>query len=298
MRVKLIRAASMRLALAEVHRLMGPDALILDRRKIGDDVELSVAADPDQPLDHREQWREALEFHNVPKLLADRWSAEVPESAMSGSFRFGQVDFNRPLLLVGPPGAGKTMTTVKLATRLVLDGIKPTVINADQNRAGASAQLSALCRILRAEFVDAGAPGRSRSRGGQPRRCRSSPRPTLIDLPGMDPFDDHEMATVRSIIDSVSGVAALVLPAGLDVNDSVEIATRFHAAGATMLIPTRLDLTRRLGGLLAAAAATPLTFSHAGTSGRVTDGLEPVTPAFLASRLFNHDQPERRVHAA
>ncbi|MDD2876812.1 MAG: GTP-binding protein [Acidiphilium sp.] len=294
MRVKLIRAASMRLALAEAHRLMGPEALILESRKVGGDVEISVAADPEETLDHREQWRDALAFHNVPTQLAARWTNKTPEAAVSDSFRFGRVDFTRPLLLVGPPGAGKTMATVKLATRLVLDGIRPTVINADQNRAGASAQLSALCRILRADFIDTAAKVTTRRR-----RVRRGP--TLIDLPGMDPFDDKEMATLRTMIESVSGVAALVLPAGLDAHDSAEIAQRFHAAGASMLIPTRLDMTRRLGGMIAAADAAPLVFSHAGTSGRVTDGLEPITPQFLTRRLLDHNQKNQKemtAHAA
>lgn len=293
MKIKLIRAASMRLALAEAQRLMGPDALILGRRKIGNDVEISVAADPEQPLDHREQWREALQFHKVPKRLVDHWLDTAPEAAMAQSFRFGRINFDRPLLLVGPPGAGKTMTTVKLAARLVREGVKPTVINADQSRAGASAQLSALCKVLRTPFIDTGGAKKTSAR-----RPKSPSGPTLIDLPGMDPFDDRELALVRTILGEISGAAALVLPAGLDVHDSAEIALRFQAVGVTMLIPTRLDLTRRLGGMFAAADVAKLTFCQAGTSGRVSDALEPVTPDFLTKRLFHHGQQEMAVHAA
>ncbi|SIR19143.1 GTP-binding protein [Acidiphilium angustum] len=291
MRVKLIRAGSMRLALAEAHRLMGPEALILQSRSVDNDVEISVATDSEETLDHREQWGDALAFHQVPTQLAERWRNQAPDTAVASTFRFGGVGYERPLLLVGPPGAGKTMTTVKLATRLVLDGIRPTVINADQNRAGAAAQLAALCRILKAEFIDTEA-------SDQARRRRSKSGPTLIDLPGMDPFNDTDMATLSQMIEQVSGVAALVLPAGLDVQDSADMAARFHAAGATMLIPTRLDLTRRLGGVLAAAEAAPLILSHAGTSGSVTDGLEPMTPAFLTRRLLNQNSKEAIAHAA
>jgi len=293
MNIKLIRAATMRAALAEAHRLMGPEALILESRKIATGIEISVAIDPEETLDHREQWHEALAYHQVPAALAGRWRRVSPDRAVADTFQFGTVDFTRPLLLVGPPGAGKTMTTVKFATRLVLDGIRPTVINADQNRAGAAAQLSALCRILRADFIDTASPTPA---GRRARRRPTSA--TLIDLPGMDPFDDQDMTGLRDMIDQVQGVAALVLPAGLDAQDSAEMAERFHAAGATLLIPTRLDLTRRLGGMVAAAAAAPLAFSHAGTSGRVTEALEPVTPQFLARRLLDHTRPTGLAHAA
>lgn len=291
MRVKLIRAATMRLALTEAHRLMGPEALILQSRKIGNQVEISVATDAEETLDHREQWSEALAFHQVPERLVEQWRGRTPDAAMAETFRFGGIGYERPLLLVGPPGAGKTMTAVKLATRLVLDGIKPTVINADQNRAGAGQQLAALCRVLKADFIDTGGAARER------RRTPKSAA-TLIDLPGMDPFNDGEMATMSRMIEQVSGIAALVLPAGLDVQDSADIASRFHAAGATLLIPTRLDLTRRLGGVIAAAEVAPYTFSLAGTSGSMAQALEPVTPSFLTKRLLGHDRQEATTNAA
>lgn len=292
MKVKVIRAASMREAFAEAHRVLGPEALILDSRRKGREFEITVALDAEQPRDLSNPWREALSFHGIPTEIAKRWEVQAPDTAITGTLAFGKLDFDRPLLLAGPPGAGKTMTTVKLATRLVLAGFRPTVINADQNRAGASAQLSTLCKILRAEFID------SASARGRGRRQRMRPRPTLIDLPGMDPFDKADMDMLRSMLEEVSGVAALVLPAGLDASDSAEIAGRFHEAGATSLIPTRLDLSRRLGGLVAAAGATQLALTEAGTSGRIADALEPVTPAFLADRLLSQMNGERAAHAA
>ncbi len=51
-------------------------------------------------------------------------------------------------MLVGPPGAGKTLTCAKLAARHVLRGAAPGVITADGQRAGASAQLAAFTGVL------------------------------------------------------------------------------------------------------------------------------------------------------
>ena len=42
--------------------------------------------------------------------------------ALQARLRFGSLDLDRaspPLLLAGPPGAGKTLTAARLATRLV-----------------------------------------------------------------------------------------------------------------------------------------------------------------------------------
>ena len=120
----------------------------------------------------------------------------------------------------------------------------------------------------------------------------------LIDLPGMDAFSDDDMALLHDMIDAVSGTAVLVMPAGLDPAESAEIAERFHDAGATALIPSRLDLSRRLGGMVAAADAAPFILVEAGISGRIVNGLEPLTPGFLAGRLLGQHRKDIPAHAA
>ncbi len=55
-------------------------------------------------------------------------------------------------------------------------------------------------------------------------------------------------------------------------------------AGAGLLVATRLDLARRLGGVLAAADAG-LAIAEAGIGPGAADGLVPLTPELLARRL-------------
>ena len=83
-----------------------------------------------------------------------------------------------------------------------------------------------------------------------------------------------------------SAAPVLVLPGGLDPSEAADLATAYAAAGATHMVATRLDQTRRLGGILAAAAAGGLTLTEAGIGPGATDGLVPLTPAFLAERLL------------
>jgi flagellar biosynthesis protein FlhF len=52
-----------------------------------------------------------------------------------------------------------------------------------------------------------------------------------------------------------------------------------------LLVPTRLDLARRLGGIVAAAASGRMTLTEAGTGPGASDGLTRLTPEFLAIRL-------------
>jgi len=75
------------------------------------------------------------------------------------------------------------------------------------------------------------------------------------------------------------------MPAGQDPAEAADQALAFAPLGARHLLPTRLDLARRLGSLVAAAAAADLMLTEAGIGAGATDGLAAITPAFLAERL-------------
>ncbi len=306
MRLKLFRAPSVTTAMTLVRTELGPDALILATRRIGDEFEITAALEPRSELATEPgadvawgtpfAWAadpaqaEALRWHGVPAALVAGLAAGSLTERLSGALRFGAIDFSpgaAPLLLVGPPGSGKTLTTARLATRLVLGGQVPLVISADGERAGAAEQLAAFTRLLGIPLIvasDAATLGRALTR-------RQDGAPVLIDTAGIDPFDPAGHAGLGKLAATAGGRAALVLPAGLDAGESADIATVFAAAGATMLIATRLDVARRLGGVLA-AAAVGLTLTEAGTGPGAADGLQPMTPALLDDRLAT---PNRRA---
>ena len=97
---------------------------------------------------------------------------------------------------------------------------------------------------------------------------------------------------------TANATTALVLPAGMDPAESADSASAFAAGGATLLIGTRLDLARRLGGLLAAADAGKLTLTEAGIGPGAADGLEALTPALLAERLSRNGAPRPKALSA
>jgi flagellar biosynthesis protein FlhF len=204
----------------------------------------------------------------VERLAALLRFADMPEGTQ------------RPLLLTGPPGAGKTVSCAKLATRAVMAGQAPLVITTDGNRAGAVEQLAAYTRLLGLTLAVAPGPGTL----GKALAHRQPGQPVLIDTAGCDPFDPDQATEVHSLARMVAAEMVLVLPAGLDVADSAEIAQAFAALGARHLLPTRLDLARRLGGVLA-AASSGLALTQAGIGPGAADGLADITPAWLAACL-------------
>jgi flagellar biosynthesis protein FlhF len=85
----------------------------------------------------------------------------------------------------------------------------------------------------------------------------------------------------------------LVLPAGLDAQDAIEIAGNFAAIGARRLIVTRLDAVRRLGSVLA-AADVGLAFAGAGLGREIGAGTPALSAAGLARVLLHRAPPRDR----
>ncbi len=284
MRLKLFRAARMAEAMAQVRAELGPDALILATRRVADGVEVTAALEPEAPIAVPDPARaRLLAHHDIPAALRPKLGGELPQ-ALAAALSFAPIPLgaeDRPLLLVGPPGAGKTLTVARLATRLVMAGRKPLVVTADGERAGAVEQLAAFTRLLGIELVVANHPvtlGRALAR----RRPEAS---VLVDSPGLDPLDPDQQAALSALAATAGATVALVLPGGLHVAEAAELAGGFAAAGASILIATRLDQARRLGGILAAADAAKLALTEAGIGPGAADGLTPLTPALLAEYL-------------
>jgi flagellar biosynthesis protein FlhF len=195
------------------------------------------------------------------------------------------------LLLAGPPGAGKTLTTARLATRLVMGGATPMVVTADGRRAGATEQLAAFTRLLGLKLVVASHPVTLARAIGS----RRDGAQVLVDLPGSDPFHSQEREELMSLAVAADAHIVAVLPAGLDPAEAADLADAYRLAGAMLMVATRLDLARRIGGVLAAAHAG-LAITEGGIGPGAADGLVPLTPELLARRLQTVPPDHRLEH--
>jgi len=299
MRLRIFRAADMRAAMAQLRAELGNEAVILDTRRVAEGIEVTAASagegeaapplGPDEPLlilparGERTVPPELL-WHRPPEALAAALagSAEGLAARLAARFAFAVLPdgVDRPLMLVGPPGAGKTLSCAKLATRALLAGRPPLVITTDDARAGATEQLAAFTRLLHLPLVVATRPAALAK--ALSRRARG--QPVLIDGPGVDPrLPTPALATLLGVAEPEPVV---VLPAGLDAEEAAALASGFVGLGASLLLPSRLDLPARLGGVLAAAGAG-LALTSAGVGRSPADGLMPIDPALLAARLLS-----------
>jgi flagellar biosynthesis protein FlhF len=285
MRLKLFRAAGMAEAMAQVRADLGPDALILNTRNVPGGIEITAALEPEEEPVRTEPGRlAALTWHGVPRDLHPALAHGNLEAAIAGTMQFGELllaAHEPPVMLTGPPGAGKTLTTVRLATRLVMNGTAPMVITTDGKRAGATEQLAAFTRLLGVPLLVASHPVSLARALLQ----RTAGAPVLIDTAGADPRETDQAEEMRGLLGIAGAHSVLVLPAGLDPAEAAELAVAHAECGATSLIVTRLDLARRMGGVIAAATASRLPLVEAGIGDGAADGLVPFTPSLLAARL-------------
>jgi flagellar biosynthesis protein FlhF len=297
MRLKIYRGPTLADVMAQARNELGAEALILSTRRTAAGMELTAALEqpeeelppaPPPPQPPRED--NLLAWHGIPDPIARRLAAGPLERTLPTVLRFGQLPLGTdepPLLLTGPPGAGKTLTIARLATRLVLNGTQPLVITADGRRAGAPEELAAYTRLLGLSLIVADQP----STLMRALRHRPPGTPVLIDTGGVNPFEGEPMDVIQALTTAAAATAVLVLPAGLDALEAADQAAAFADTGVRHFIPTRLDIARRLGSVIAAAAAGAFTLTEAGTGPGANDGLTALTPATLAARLAQHATP-------
>ncbi|GAB4187047.1 MAG: AAA family ATPase [Thalassobaculales bacterium] len=323
MRLKSFTAASMAEAMRQIREVLGEDAIIVSSQPAegGKGVRVTAALDqmeeeagwgdaaarqPD-PEDVLDIIAERLERHGVPGALADRLlrisatlRATDPILSLAGAldeqFRFAPLpegEARRPFMLVGPPGAGKSVTTAKLATRAVLAKRPAMVATTDTLKAGGVEQLETLMRVLKLPLTrieragDLGAFVKTRRPGGL----------TLIDSAGVNPFSDADMGDLREMLRAADAEPVLVLPAGGDPQEAAEIAEAFRPLGVNRLVCTRLDMARRLGFVLTAAEAGSLKLANVSAAPGVAEGFAALNPVSLA-RLLLPDQIEARASTA
>lgn len=324
MRLRTFHAPTMADAMSQIRQELGPDAVIVSNQsgrrgvRITAAVEQPLAHEPDEPRPAKRKprakeranggvektgWQPetatVVRYHRIPEALQFRLEKSLKSfdgsaleeafaDALETLYRFAPLPdgVSRPLMLVGPPGAGKTVTIAKLATRAVVEGRKVAVITTDTVRAGGVEQLEAFTRILDVPLTPVESPA-GLTRAISRILSKSPDAAILIDTPGLNPFNRAEIADLRRFIDDIDTAVALVLPAGGDADEAVEIAVACSAVGARQIVGTRIDAARRFGGLLAAADAGALAFSDISVSPYVSDGLIRLDSPALAKLLMH-----------
>ncbi len=306
---------------------MGDDAIIVSTRKgtdqdaciitaaIEHEPEDEALAEPEpdvEPLDPETRLsflRQVLTAHGLPPHLleplvrgADTLDNVDPAIALAAAIddriTFMPVNFTQlrsPLMLAGCPGAGKTITAAKLAAHAKLDGYSVCIATTDTRRAGGVEQLQAYTRILEMDLISAN----NAAELGQYTAQMHDADVAIIDTSGVNPFDESDMQALHALANTVNAEILLVLTAGADAMESADTARSFADIGARRMVISRLDMTRRLGGILAAAVAGRMAIANVSVNPGVADGLSQINPVSLAHLIVPEynpaDQPNTKV---
>lgn len=203
----------------------------------------------------------------------------------------------RAIMLVGPPGSGKTVSAAKLAVQSARGGISVRLATIDTIKTGGADQLQLLTKALKLDLRVADNPETlAELISGNLRGM------IVVDSSGINPFDAMEREHLETFIEAADIEPVLVLPAGLDQVDAIETARAFATLGCRRIIVTRLDMSRRIGSTLHAVATANYAFSDVSVSPEIIGsndaGLSPLNPVALARFMLPvdvlHGSPEGR----
>ncbi len=202
--------------------------------------------------------------------------------------------YHKPIMMVGPPGSGKTLAVAKLAARGAMNGLNVGVITTDTVRAGGVEQLQAFTNLLQINLQKAHDPADLKRLCGELSQKKDQ---IIVDTAGLNPFKKDDVKILAKLIHAVESRPVLVLPAGIEADEAGEMARVFATMGVAEVLATRIDIARRMGALLAAAHQGGLSFSEVSNTPRVAQGLTPISPKSLAQmlmpRLITEDTRER-----
>jgi flagellar biosynthesis protein FlhF len=235
---------------------------LLEQLLLDAGVDIVLAADIEECVQNRLNLRSVQEISRVRKPREWEADAVLQETTAEIEDRFTvKPELSRITALVGPPGAGKTTTLVKLAVSQCLTAGRPVrLISTDTQRIGAAEQLRTFAAILGVPFQTA----ENSAALGQAIDAAPSNTTVLVDTPGLSPamLGDlgNELAAFlagRQEIDT-----HLVLTAPTRPSDLAATANRFEVFRPSRLIFTKLDETDSLGPLFseAARARKPVSF--------------------------------------
>lgn len=265
--------------------------------------ERRLKAEESRPYDVAEL-KAVISHHGLPFDLADRMQEacsaidadSLPEAIATAldnliAFEPLQLPAMRPLMLIGPPGAGKTVSTAKLAAEAALNGQKVRLITTDTVKSGGVQQLDRLAQLMELTVETAAEPEELSSllASGDPDAT------AIIDTRGTNPFNMDEILSLARFVKHNGVEPVLVLPAGIDAMEAGDIAEVFASTGARRAIFTRLDTARRYASVLTAARNGKLAIAAVSRSPYVAEGLETPTPLLIARIFASLPRAPRKV---
>jgi len=185
--------------------------------------------------------------------------------------------------LCGTTGVGKTTTAAKLAARFALqERLRVALLTLDTYRIAAAEQLRVYADIIGVPLKVAAAPDEAAAMldGFGDRDL------ILVDTAGSSQFNLEQLRDLQALLAAVRpDETILVMAANTPVEDLRVVAARFSVLSPASVIFTKLDETRRYGGMLDFLLESGLPLAYCCTGQNVPDDIETAAPGLVASLI-------------
>jgi len=262
-----------------------PDGAGIEKELREAGVTRALAAEIDLAVQQRLRGRGVVRIGR-PKLMPAWTAGDLNRETLAElESRFEVApETGRITALVGPPGAGKTSTLVKLAVMRGLAAQRPVrLLSIDQYRIAAAEQLRTYAAILGVPFTLA------ETTVALAQAIDAAPPETLllIDTPGYTAASLEESAQdLASFLRGRRDIDThLVLTASMRQADLQRTVDLFQAFQPAKLLFTRLDETDSTGAMFCEAARTGKPLSFLSTGQVIPEDMEPATKTRITTFL-------------
>jgi flagellar biosynthesis protein FlhF len=255
---------------------------------------LQADMDPEHVLDLIESTRDALRANDAEISGPDGWrralERELTDRRRCDS-RFGSSGASSGVVLIGPPGSGKTTVAMQLAALATGKGMEPRLIAFEPGRLTAAQALRSYAAVL-------GAPFELTRRGEHLASLLSGREPgnlTIVDGPGVGFSADEGAAQLAAFRNHPRQTDIwLVLPATLRATDLRLLIERFAGYSPTRLVFTRTAEASHWGAIWSAAewAGLPIAFFCDGPC--IPEDLRTAASEAITTQLLAATAPPRR----
>jgi len=179
---------------------------------------------------------------------------------------------SRIVALVGPPGAGKTTTLVKLAVQYGIAARKSSqILTVDTYRVAAAEELRSYAAILGIGCQVLETPA-NLAQALEEHRQKNL---ILIDTPGLSRSEMDGFTEWAEFLASYPGIDThLVLPASMRTNDLKRMAAQYAICNPGKLLFTRLDETETFGPILSQSVRMNKPVSFLSRGQRIPEDLD------------------------